>query len=237
MRPAAASRSSCRASTRRSRTACSQGAREALAEARCATTTSTLVHVPGAFEIPVAALRAGRDRAVRRRHLPRLPDQGRHDALRIHRRRRPRRHHGRRRGHRRAGGVRRADDADRRAGGWRAPPTGQTTRGAKRRWRRWRWPRCSAQLDGERAGSDRADAERPRCADRAPRSRGIARAKPRCRCSISGRSAGCRSTRCARRSGRTVAGRRRAADRRSMRAFATTLADGVAGTRRDDSIR
>ena len=54
--PAAASRSSCPASTRRSPTGCSKGARGA-GGGRCARTTSPSCTCPGAFELPVAALR------------------------------------------------------------------------------------------------------------------------------------------------------------------------------------
>ena len=47
------------------------GARRRCAEAAVRDEDVTVVHVPGAFEIPVAALRAAQDRAVRRGHLPR----------------------------------------------------------------------------------------------------------------------------------------------------------------------
>ena len=67
----------------------------------------------------------GRERPVRRDHLPRMPDQRRHDALRVHRGGRVARDRASGRGDRRANCLWRADDDDRGAGG-----------GARRRWPR-----------------------------------------------------------------------------------------------------
>ena len=61
------------------------GALAALAAAGVAPSDITLVRVPGAFEIPLAAQHARRERPVRRDRLPRLPDPRRDGALRVHR--------------------------------------------------------------------------------------------------------------------------------------------------------
>ena len=70
-----------------------------------------------------------------------------------------------------------------------------------------------------------AEAERPPSRSPVP-IRGIARARPRSRCCINGRSAARRSTRCAGRSGRVD--REGAPPAENVRAFATSLATGVA---------
>ena len=163
----------------------------------------TVMHVPGAFEIPVAALRAaetGRFDAViclgclikgDTMHFEYIASAASHG------------HHGRGAGDRRADGVRRADDADRGAGG-----------GARGRRRRQQGARSgaaavematlfrAARREGRRVTRGRRAREPRRRARR--RSRATARARRRCRCSTSGRSARLSMPRCVRRSGRTA---------------------------------
>ena len=175
--------SSCRASTRRSRAAAGRARGRRCARPASPTTTSRSCSVPGAFELPLAALRAaetGRFDAViclgclikgDTMHFEYIAAAVAHG------------HHGGVAGDRRADGVRRADDATRGAGEARAGDG----------------PRQQGPRGGAGGGRD-GDAVPARC-DAEPatgelnagvgrdRSRGTARARRRCRCSTSGRSA------------------------------------------------
>ena len=88
------------------------GARRGLADCKVADADVTVVWVPGAFEIPLAAKAFAESRNRRRRDLPRLRDPRRDRSLRARRRAGRGGHPAGRAGHRRAGRVRRAHDRD-----------------------------------------------------------------------------------------------------------------------------
>ena len=130
--------------------------------------------------------------------------------------------------HRRPDGVRRADDDDRGAGGG-AVGDGAGNKGREAAAAALEMATLFRKLD---EGIERMTASTERRSTRRARKRSlvIARAKRRCRCSISGRSA---ARRCATVRRDVLDARGRTAGRRSATScatFATTLATGIAAT-------
>ena len=233
--PAAALRaSSSRASTTSMTERLRDGARDGAAPRPASPpTTSTVVRACRArSRCRMAARARRRDRPLRRGRLPRLPDPRRDAALRIHRRRRSRTGitRGRRRD-RRADGVRRADDRHRRGGDGARRRRAATTRAARRRWRPSRWRALFARARGDARPRRGRRMTRGRRDGAASRPRGA-----RCRCSISGRSAGRPSPTCDR---DLLAASSDADARRSPRTLARSPTALVRGTvrrgRRDRS--
>ena len=143
------------------------GARAVLSEAGVKDVDVTLVRVPGAFEIPLAArylAESGRYDAVvclgclikgDTMHFEYIAEAVSHGIMEVSAR------------YRSARGIRCADHAHRRNRRWHGPRMGRTTRDARPRSRQWRWPRLfrrsrgSVRHDGgRRTTSGRTDGRR-----------------------------------------------------------------------------
>ena len=177
---------SCRSTTTSSPTGCRPARSRRCPPPAPRPTSITIVRVPGAFEIPLAAQHAAESGRYDADHLSRLPDSGRDAAHGVHRVGGCRRARRRGRRHRRADVLRRAHD-EFGGGGARARRRRSGEQGTRSGGRRHRDGVGRRAADAP-AGGARRDARAQEG------SSAIAPARRRCRSSISGTSAAATSS-------------------------------------------